>query len=85
MCMNLSLAGVHLLVNKFMPSEHGGKKFKYYCRRVDWDVIDTLVHVGWSANVACNCIYKTYSHNQSVMNILNRMLENCGMGGHPNL
>jgi len=70
----------------FTPSEPGGKtKFTYYRRRVVWDAVDTLVHAGWMANAACDHIYEIYGCNQSVTNIIKRMLDNHKIGGHPNL
>jgi len=45
----------------FTASKRGGKnKHSFYCRRVVWDAVDTLVCAGWSANAACNCIYNIY-------------------------
>jgi len=48
----------------FTPSKQGGKnKFTYYCHRVVWDAIYTLVHAGWMANAACDHIYEIYGCN----------------------
>jgi len=48
----------------FTASEQGGKnKHSFYCQRVVWDAVDTLVCAGWSANAACDRIYNIYSRN----------------------
>jgi len=71
---------------EFTPTERGGKnKHSYYCRRVVWDVVDTFVCKGWSANAVCDRIYETYGRNQSVTYIINRMLQDHKTGRHPNL
>jgi len=70
----------------FTPTERGGKnKHSYYRRKVVWDCVSTLVLAGWTANAACDRIYETYGRNQSVTNIIRKMLQDRKTGGHPNL
>ena len=66
-------------------SRVGGMKQKYYRRSVVWNCIDRLVRSGFTPQAAVNQIHQAYGHNLSVTQIINLMIRDRRMGGHPNL
>lgn len=68
----------------FTSVERGQVKQKYYRRKVFWDVVSALVRAGYSSANAVRRVYQTYGPQESVTNILTRMLrDRKEYGGHP--
>ena len=59
----------------FSAAERGQVKHKFSRQKVVWQTIVYLGCSGLQANVAIDWIYEVYGHENSVTNIINRMLE----------
>ena len=69
----------------FTSAERGRNKFAYSRRKVFWDMVCNMISRGYTSDTAIDKIYLTYGHNLSVSNILVKMRNDKGRGGHPDL
>jgi Transcriptional activator of glycolytic enzymes len=70
----------------FSRHERGGKvRFRYYRRKVFWDVISKHVAAGYDAQTAIERVRMSYGYSLSVYSILEKMTKDKKTGGHPNL
>lgn len=60
--------------SQFTAVERGRVKNKYYRRKVVWDTISRLMRAGLTSDTAIDRIYAAYGLDQSVTEIINRML-----------
>ncbi len=49
--------------------------FSLSCQKVFWDTIEGMIRRGQTADVAINNVYQAYGWNNSVTQILNRMMD----------
>ena len=69
----------------FTKKERGSDKSKYYRRNIVWQKVSELILAGYSADEACDLIYRCYGHGSSVTCIINFMIRDKKTGGHPML
>ena len=76
----------HKPAKEFTAAERGGRnKHTIYMRKFLWNKVAEMIRRGLDANDACDRIYNTYGHNQSVSSILKRLKSDSKTGGYPNL
>ena len=69
----------------FTEKERGSDKSKYYRRNIVWRKVSELILAGYSADEACDLIYRCYGCGSSVTRIINFMIHDKKTGGHPML
>ena len=69
----------------FTERERGADKSKYYRRNVFWKKVGELILAGLSSDDACDLVYRCYGSSCSVTCILNKMISDKKVGGHPGL
>jgi len=69
----------------FTLHERGALKSKYYWRNVFWKKVSELIRAGYTADVAIDKIYQCYGMDSATTSIINAMIRDKKIGGHPNL
>jgi len=69
----------------FTEKERGSDKSKYYRRNIVWRKVSELILAGYSADEACDLIYRCYGRGSSVTRLINFMIRDKKTGGHPML
>lgn len=69
----------------FTAQERGEDKYWYYCRNVFWSKIAELLRAGFTSDQAFDKICDVYGGNMSVTKIINAMIVDKKIGGHPHL
>jgi hypothetical protein len=67
----------------FTARERGLDKYRYYRRKLVWDIVSNLVNAGIIARVAIDRIYNHYGANRSVTRIINDIMRDKRNGGLP--
>ena len=78
-------AGGYKAAKDFTEKERGADKAKYYRRNIVWKKVSELIRAGYSADQACDLIYRCYGRGCSVTKIINEMINDKKVGGHPGL